>query len=1753
MANNFLTYKFYAFLTNPGAAPGVDRRYKTYMPMTYDDIYFLPSSMSYDDAFNSLLIEGKTPEEAEKLLKDKDGYYIPPASNYNVIHSYLGASSQLYNGIVVVDGVEVKFNGSAILQSGVTWQFDYDSVTAIVDTSDTGFGQIMDESIVEISLQYAKTAVPWIYYGTNRYDLATRLGREPTGMGGAQPSVVPADAIQIISRIDGDVSPIAFGGNIIPFVSAAVSFGFGAAMKDIWTLWDILDGRLNDDGTERVAIRSSTLFNASSFSITGGFGGITNLVTFAQTGWATESYRNIHSRTMDYQLETFHDNKLIENTTFVMMCDASKHTPLLNDHGYRLIGEAVDGFSYSFIDFHTCKFEFWVFYGNQEEEAIVEFVGRTSYQAEDDEENIPKGQVLEFFDDIASRMSGDEDNNVENQFTRSFKNPFKKIHNNETDRGIFKYIFTQDMQTYKTNNDEGLDPRNISYKSVFLSFFNFGKLDIPPTDIAYWEEAIESREWTNTFPESVESGDITLPDGSTTTYSTGNLSYEGAVYNESTDVSDGSLEIPSPIPSYPNSMKAKDWYLEMSEFVLGVGNSTLLYGWDGFECFVLDFLSVLRGESVDFDDLTEGDGFVSSKRIVEQINKMTTPFSFVANGSTLPSDVKHAVTDYLLTLYSNKENSNQFRYWRKTVPIGEMYRASGTIDGEVSMFNGDYYFQMKIGDDENNKIWVYIERGARSNMASSSFEDVFEIQGRLFYEDYFKTINLDPFMDFTTHEGALLWYRLSENALKFLYYKKPNTQADGLPIIIVRSNEILTPGGDYIPPEIFNTDDGYYDDGATQGFVIDKINDYVFNKTLEFDPLSDVEKYPDGYIQLGRGERIRCMDSGDVDVIIEDLTFTMEIPDDRGDYQYEVWYNNKDRSGPFKLWDFHSEVAKLSENNTASIRLSGYYKLSCEEGLEGDNKTFYVKYSYSKKQIEGAIGEVVLSYNFVWNPNIFDVVSVWRNEEKIGTDLVFPGKYTIIPAEGKIVFDEPVNTDLEFIQIEFINVAELSKEEIGERKYNVTKYGNGLELRRSEDGIANAGEGSPKISSIKANAGKKDSVERVESVYYHTSRGNSTHYIAPAYGFYYLAGDGSWFMTPDEARELAGDLASPYFYVDRVLELSDPHRRVDKSSDTLVSIDRIYGNVSSRAQMLVYTRTSLESIDREIKKIQKTSVHRSPITQKHTLVYIDNEILNQKSSYANFASKDDRYEHGDQKGQKKYTIEGTEDSFFRDNFRFSNPIRSWKTVYPTSPLFIGNNEEAVFDIESNTGELVSLSVKSSTLNTGNLLNAEPFELYASNSLSGDNFYPFGYETFSGDQVAKRFSAYGTKADDNARSFIFLPDTREVSRLKIRKPVNSEGEFISEAGNITEVIGSYVGKYMKGFCPNLDEASNGKMMLYYLDEESKNIMLYASHNRGYEWNRPNVDSGTLKDGEPIIVYGNNVGLGNLMSVHDGINKFNNLFFYDYNNSAIDMIMFPTERSMNIQIGLGESSEEVVAPPDGKGFDPLVVKTWEGYFLGGNNVRRVLSTTSDNFGTTIDKRGVFWVTFSTPQAALKVMYNPKLSRANEGDGTDWINSGVNLIDNGTISEEEGEGAGTMLYNALVGKVITSINLSFNNIKDLLYVFLTTDDRQLVLFPVSGSLLAINEKIQKQENVKENQKKINEIKPILVLGSASNFSGVEDYIILDNPFLSSNYKIDAQSLSISWSSEGLCTIFYYDENLEVKAIKANNLTYWSDHNNV
>ena len=1790
--NKRLQYKYYTFRENPDPLPvGEPYRYKTFLPMIYDSVYSIPDSMKYSDAYNRLVIkEKKSPEEAAALLSDSNGYFRPDQGDdiigflfgFNNPSPYdsTGSSSRIWNGIISING-----RNTGILPRGVTWQYNTDSVIAIISPNDFAFGVIPPETLIEIVLEKANSATPWFYYGPTRYDLATRLGREPTGMGGLHPSVVPADAISMTYRMDNDVT-VSLGENfIIPFVSAqAIPVpGFGAALKEVKMMWEFLDGRLNDDGSARTAIRSSTDFFASSLSILTTFQGI-GTATAAQTDWVIGSYRNIHSKTLEYKENTYSENKFIENTTFVLMCEQGT-----NDFNqfYRKLSSSFLTYLNKFIDFGTCRFDVWKFKRGKENNIPVH-VGMSSFQDPEDSDNLAYEEVSSLFLSIEESLEWK---------TPSLKDCFRKIYNQESPNnippysGILQNLFKIDMEAYNTEIRNGadrevlLDPRGMTYSVVFLSDFDFqyvhevNGVAVPDgvgNEGYYSPDLGESILSLGTFPGEVETGliDSSISGGIKVSYVNSNLKVSGSSITSSWRTNEYIIE-----PDSGVNIKWSDFVYDHAEQIFGKDSAFSLIENDGFGCFVTGFLGVLAGSAVDIeDDMLKADSTVVADVLVSQCNSIIEKSSSLQTDGTEIVYTESTLVDRIFSLYTkgfqSGNNSAEIRYWRKMCPIGQLYRLTGKIGGGVNIYNGDYYFSFIIDGDSDNRIWVYLERGAKTNTISAQSGETFTIQGRLYYPDYFMGNKVDNFLDFTTAEGAAQWYRLRDNTLDFIYneFRRSPINATGShPILIIRSNYLLSPItlSEHIANNIINTVisptgiidpignigvgvsavfsdlvDNTYQYGARRTGVFDEVEDFFYNVDLEKDPTKN-ENGIYTPVQLGRGERIVCLDTGYGEVELNNIKMKMEVIDGNGDYLYEIRYKRPKSTQTMLLWRFHSELAKLSVDGEINFKISGLYKMVCEPGPERDNRTFYIKYPYSKKQIEGSDQEFVVSYDFKWQISEFDVVGVWRNDSRIGSGYL-TRSYQIYPLEGKIVFFSDISTSSEVIQIEIINVSDLIQEQILSNNYNVTKLGNYLEIRRV-DSVAVSALGPPKISEIQLNIGKKESVERVECVFSSaiSSSGTTRHYIAPAYGFEYFSGDGSWSMLADEkSRILAGDITSPYFFIDRALELSNSDRYLDKTNETLVSLDRIYGNIASLSQPFVTTMTRFQPPPDVARVVKKSSVIYDKVMQKTTLVYTDNEIMNTKYSFLDFQSKDDV----DKKtGEKKRKIEGTDESYIRTNLRYSYPVRSVDSKFMTEEvLFSGISEEVVFETDNRLGHLTGLVVKALPNTIDEHTFSEPFELSFSDQKSGgdESFLPFGYETFSGSKIAKRFGSYTPLDSLEARSYVLLPDTRDVERLKISKPTNSMGESISDAGKITEVIGEYVEEYFAGICPQLSLSSSGDYFLFYINEDNGQIMLLSSKDDGHKWNRPAVAENSLLDGDPIPIYenigGSNSAFGSLLGLKNFDPSISILTFYDYSEHAVEMLVIPESLVKRIENGIGELENEVINPDD---VEKIVPTSWGEYFNNRKNIRRVLNTEIDIFSIVSSPTGALYFAFIESNGGVRIMRNMNF-RDFSPQGSDWVDCRVNLI------HEDSK-----LYKALDGRLIKSITMLYGKNSDgFLYIFLSTNDEQLILIIISHAVFDTLETTE-QEKVDEKQNFINETTPYLIIGDVDSFSEIaKENISINNSFLEEKRKFGEQIISGVWSRRGELTLFYYDEDSNLRALKTNSpLGDWEENENV
>jgi hypothetical protein len=69
MGTSRVTYKFYAFSTNQGIPNDGYLEYRSYCPFFYNENYGLPMSLTFKDALDQLVFEGKPESSARESLK----------------------------------------------------------------------------------------------------------------------------------------------------------------------------------------------------------------------------------------------------------------------------------------------------------------------------------------------------------------------------------------------------------------------------------------------------------------------------------------------------------------------------------------------------------------------------------------------------------------------------------------------------------------------------------------------------------------------------------------------------------------------------------------------------------------------------------------------------------------------------------------------------------------------------------------------------------------------------------------------------------------------------------------------------------------------------------------------------------------------------------------------------------------------------------------------------------------------------------------------------------------------------------------------------------------------------------------------------------------------------------------------------------------------------------------------------------------------------------------------------------------------------------------------------------------------------------------------------------------------------------------------------------------------------------------------------------------------------------------------------
>ncbi len=395
MAINRLTYRFHAHLV-PSKSTGDVKTYRTYFPFIKDLTYAIPNSMTFEDAVYFLIKESAnfgsimTRQRAIELLLDYKGegiwrgyplinwfypgreYFLGDVDEIQYVTDFGGTIDTTWNvGLYLNDVLVHVCNSPQIAhRKGVLDAISFiyynekgDLVGDIaIDTSANGFGLISDDAIIEIAAVVSEVYSPWIYYGLqpDRAKMAEALGRDAVGMGGIHPSLTPSQSLQFSYFVDGHIGDTSdnWQNSFLPLVSMTFlpSVPLTAGVNDeIFLMFDVLDGNLDEEAEPKTMIRSSTKFSVSQVGLSSQLGG--RFVNIINTGVNASNYRTINSKRMEVQTKTYEEEKVIKNTSFYIVAE---NKTVMNNF-YNGMEKGFSSFVNDFVDYDTCRFSLYTF------------------------------------------------------------------------------------------------------------------------------------------------------------------------------------------------------------------------------------------------------------------------------------------------------------------------------------------------------------------------------------------------------------------------------------------------------------------------------------------------------------------------------------------------------------------------------------------------------------------------------------------------------------------------------------------------------------------------------------------------------------------------------------------------------------------------------------------------------------------------------------------------------------------------------------------------------------------------------------------------------------------------------------------------------------------------------------------------------------------------------------------------------------------------------------------------------------------------------------------------------------------------------------------------------------------------------------------------------------------------------------------------------------------------------------------------
>jgi hypothetical protein len=1740
-----LNHKFYSFRIDDSDTDGIIE-FKTYFQFVYHQTYKIPQPLRFNDALNKLISEGMDSDAAKALLNTQSGYFVPDDARYSDYIYFFGKSEYANTKMwimtisindVIVTVFDPRYKG---IIDPVIEADSLGRISGRLKIKTSSFGAIAKDAVIEITMmKIGDPWSPWIFYGNSRPELATKLGRTPTGIGGVDPSQTPAMAMTfkyfLDSETNQDFRSVLI--NLLPSAQIVSWAGFdssSSSLQKIYAMFDIIDGRKKSDGTSKVLFRSSTEFSVSSMSMNQTIGGIS--FEALSTDLLADSYSTLNYKTLPYKEYTYKEKSdLINNSSYFIVIDADKS---LNDFYIKLIS-AYNTFINKYINPNV---RFFIYKITRNNGINLSFLGNdftliSSAQESNETRCCDYTNIFKF-------VIGEKDNPIPNTMYTVFQN---------------------DVNNFILNNT--FDPRNHNYSLILLSDFDWEFLigDIYPN--GYLAQDLDNTKSSYLLlPKDIECS-VDYQDKPTLFKSPlnvlGGAIWDSQRYHQTTNdpyrLTDGD--------NTNDIISFKDFCYSNISSILAEENTIKLYEPFGFACFVVGFLKLLSlkgGNPITSEnDLIyteldkDGKGFVNPETLKNQCVNSLVSVDFLNDITDGNNDNVHNLIDRIILLYKQysypMSNDNylgsdigaEMRFWRKICPIGQIYKVKGVITYFDQLDNLDYLIKIKVGNIEY-ELKVIIETGANISSSNISIGNMIELQGQLLYPKYFINKKNDPrgsYMDFSNPYETAKWYRLTISTVRYLMDQLNNGNDDIY--LIVRSNIYVNENSSksLSIPNYFEIDKEMKKYNVSH--VLDYVDDYVYN-------LSQAQNIE---AQLLPGEEIECFNYSNSVLVLNNLVFDMEIFDSLDlskNFKYDIYYVMPDNNRRRYLTSFYSDVLTNTgkTKNTINISLSSiktyqtYQKKDVNQSLIGR----YYEILFGDNSFDSPDRRV-----FTWDRNLFKISNIYLNTLSVSWQYDNESGETesmcvVSPENGSIIFNDIIDSKKFGVTIELINISDLDDPESYNRgTYQISKVAKALYLIRSSTDNQNAPrEKSPKFSFVKVNIGSSTSIERVDCQFFNTLR-SFNHLICPTYGFVYFANASNWSLYPFNDAKLAsgsygkliqGELSGPFVYFDAFAPHSDLEYKIaDKTNETLITIDRIYCTATSRTQpMLHYEIIGYEKPASSLDKVQKLCIEYSKVFNRFTIIYNEEDCFKYKFSFIEFAERTDTADEN--KGQK-YTFreQGSNEIYIRRDLRECGPISSDKPVILKDPIGYGFEP---FVVNNTRGKLIGLKIDGAASEGDNVL-----------ELLTDKHVPFGYAGFEDEIMsAKRIPIY------YQTGYSRIPYKQNTSNLMLYKPLDSECE------RIENIYGEYVIGLVNGNTPQLFETERGDYFLVYLNgsngESNGNnrICCLQTVDKGRTWKRPNVNEESAFATKPISIYENNNGMANLIYIRGKHKNVNHIYFYNNDTKTIDLLRIPSNLFRYLFYGYNEHDQTSSHMPYENRYN--LYKTEDGELVEQLGVfedlqfvcdwKTAIDTSKYSFpvysgGTqkfSIDKASngkIFMMVITQNDTNLRLLVSNRTKNPDEEIGLDMVDMGINFLDP-TFD----------LGQALKDEFIRAITIKYNEQKKVIYLFIATNNKLLLYMIFLGTFnIDFTEKDKSLIN-ENNIIEIKSIKPYLIVGSLEEKN---DYIISNNRHINEPFTTP-QMVSVGWTSNNNCLLLYF-KNSKIRAITSYNMVDWVINYNV